>query len=347
MNVPCITIEMCERDLQKRFAPFSPDAQQVREAMDVMLEEATSWGKPAVVAGALRTYARLFIKAPMRQEMKAIAALIGLPYHHLIMANAYWDGVCFLFKTSDPLADLLDMIRRRVSPVGCTAFAYNTPEGPVHARNMDWAYVGHIAGLTAVIEYRARLRKNSFKTVSLPGLSAIISGMKPGCFSVTLNAVTSEEKGLGQPAGLLIRNVLAEARSFDEAVRMLTEEPILSDCLLLVTGINNGEMVVIDRTPTQGLIRYPEGDFIVATNGYLKYRGQARGPGGEIQSTSCGRFRRTSELLAGGLPEEPGDAFDILNAEGVFMPVTTVQQMVMCPATGFMDARVPEKKGAG
>ena len=80
----------------------------------------------------------------------------------------------------------------------------------------------------------------------------------------------------------------------------------------------------------------------MVTNDYLKYRGQEKGTGTEIEATSCSRYRRAAELLKRGLPGTPEQAFGILSDDGVKMQEMTVQQMVMCPATGFMQASVPE-----
>lgn len=245
------------------------------------------------------------------------------------------------------VSDFIDMIIKTLPLMGCTAFAYNSPNGPVLARNLDWDDNEHLKDLSVIVEYKARLRKDCFKTVSWPGLTSAFSGIKPGAFAVTLNMVSSEEQAIAAPATILIRRVLETAASFDQAVKILSEEQILSDCLLLVVGVNNGEMVVIERTPTRSAIRYPEGDFIVVANDYIKFK-DIPGNNGQndyhgIQTSSCGRYTRATELLAQGLPKKPLDCYDILTDPEVRMGKITDQQMIMCPATGFIDARVPDK----
>src|SRR5262249_42706917 len=134
---------------------------------------------------------------------------------------------------------------------GCTAFAVDMGDQVLHARNLDWWTEGSLLS-----RYTAACRfvgapAGEFTTVGWPGFVGAFSGIAPGRFAVTLNAVLSDEPAqLGTPVVLLIRRTLEEARSFTEAVRTLSETPIPCDCLLLVTGVRSGEMAVIERSPS-------------------------------------------------------------------------------------------------
>ena len=121
----------------------------------------------------------------------------------------------------------------------------------------------------------------------------------------------------------------------------------MSDCLLLVTGTKTGEMVVIERTPTQAGIRYPPGDFIVVTNDYITMAHHAAAPEGDIiEATSCSRFEAVDGFFCGGGPKQRlrpvtfDDAFGILRKLNVQMDIT-VQQMCFCAATGDISVRPP------
>jgi acid ceramidase len=94
-------------------------------------------------------------------------------------------------------------------------------------------------------------------------------GVAPGRFAITLNAVLSDDPALlAEPIAFLIQHVLNSASDFTTAVTWLTETRIASDCLLLVTGINAGEMVVIERTLTRVAIRRAVNGIIAVTNDY-------------------------------------------------------------------------------
>jgi predicted choloylglycine hydrolase len=345
-----ITIDMCERDLKKRFAPFS-EYGNIKELVESTFEEfgiedALSEYKIPIQAVnlALKWYSNRYCKE-YTAEIKAIADVMQIDYVKMLVVNCYYDFTSAFFKYGS-FMDFLNVFKKKIPLMGCTAFAYNSPDGPVLARNLDWDDKDELKDLTVIVNYKARLRKNSFKTVAYPGLSSVFSGVKKGAFAITLNMVESSDKEIDQPATFLIRKVLENAEDFDQAVKMLSEEPILSDCLLMVVGVNNGEMVVIERTPNRYAIRYPENDFLVVTNDYRKLKESKGGNSSgadlhDILGSACTRYDGAVRCLKEKLPETPADAYDILSDPDVFFGKITDQQMVMCPATGFIDARYP------
>jgi acid ceramidase len=151
--------------------------------------------------------------------------------------------------------------------------------------------------------------------------------MKPGKFSITLNAVSSTEKpNLAPPVTFLIREVLENADSFQEALQLLSETEIASDCLLMLVGANMGEQVVIERTPRKFALRYSEENHLVVTNDYRQFNNDTK-TGDVLQQTSCGRFDRASELIAECQPQTAAECLSILSDANVKMGIT-VQQMV-------------------
>jgi hypothetical protein len=184
--------------------------------------------------------------------------------------------------------------------------------------------------------------ESAFTAVSWPGFAAVLSGVAPGRFAVTLNAVVSNEATtIAKPISFLIREVLEEASGFDEAVEMFTSTPITADCLLLVSGTTRGEMCVIERTPQRAGIRRPESDFIIATNDYRILENSAFDWGADLESTSCSRFERVEKLILGHRPTDIQACFRIL-ADALVQNEITMQQMVMCAGTGELEVRLPE-----
>jgi acid ceramidase len=122
----------------------------------------------------------------------------------------------------------------------------------------------------------------------------------------------------------------------------LTSTEIASDCLLLVTGILPGEMVVVERTPTRAALRSPTNGCLIVTNDYLALQSKTTSTGveQELQQTSCSRFDRASLLLAHHVPRNVTECFSILTDPAIRMRIT-VQQMVMSAAQGLLEVRVP------
>jgi hypothetical protein len=146
---------------------------------------------------------------------------------------------------------------------------------------------------------------------------------------------------MSTPVSLFIRTVLERARSFSEAVRMLKKQTIVCPCLLLVCGCRNGEMAVVERTPTRGVVRKPQLGSIAATNDYQALANQAAGGSAQqIMQTSCGRLEQVQRRLKEKIPHTPAQCLSILRDPKVQMNIT-VQQMVFSPAQGTLDIWKP------
>jgi acid ceramidase len=248
-------------------------------------------------------------------EIESLAAQAGVPCDLAMLGNLYYD--------------VLKAVWFRA--FGCTAFAIDTPEGPLHARNLDW-WTGNaaLARYTAICRFTGA-PAGGFTSVGWPGLAGVFSAVAPGRFAVTLNAVLSEDDAqLACPVVFLLRTVLESAPDFAAALRVLAETPIASDCLLLLTGTRRGEMAVIERTPSRSAVRHPEHGFIAVTNGYQALAAEGHAPG--ALSTWCGRSARIHELAAQRRPRTPDECFACLRDDRVQMGIT-VQQMVFHAAS--------------
>ncbi len=270
----------------------------------------------------LEEYAEAFVSSEHREELAAVAALLGLPLQGVLLANLYYDAL-------------------KAALMGCTAFAVDTPVGPLHARNLDWWTEGRLlATATQRVELRGGRARSPVTIVGWPGFVGALSGVAHGRFAVTLNAVLSEDPpGLAEPMTLLLREVLETARSFDEAVERLTRTPVASDSLLLVTGVRPGERVVVERAPSRAAQRRCEQGPLIVTNSYRALSGEA-GAASALARTACTRFQRASALLQARPPGSAEDCFAVLEDPAVRMEIT-VQHMVLCAATGAVQVRLP------
>jgi acid ceramidase len=275
-------------------------------------------GLPNDVGDFLVGFAKEFIRDDYWREMQSLADQLAVSVSDIALCNFYYD--------------VLKVSLARV--FGCTAFAVDTPEGVLHARNLDWwTQDAALARHTTVCHFVGG-PAGRFTTVGWPGFIGAFSGIAPGRFAVTLNAVLSlEPPTLATPVVLLLRTVLEEAASFAEALRLLSESPIPCDCLLLLTGTAPGEFVVIERTPTRQAIRLPENGRICVTNGYRKLDTGLGVVKSELLASCCQRFDRVEALIADRRPQTPDECLRYLNDPEVRMNMT-VQQMVFRASTG-------------
>ncbi|MBN1121888.1 MAG: hypothetical protein JXJ17_12475 [Anaerolineae bacterium] len=265
-------------------------------------------------ADLLSGYAESFVESAYMAEILSIADQIGATTDEALLVNLYYDAIKFVF--------------------GCTAFGVDTPGGPLHARNLDWWTKNDMLSQYTLLTHFVGGQYGNFTTVGWPGFVGALSGVAHGRFSVTLNAVLSEESpALATPISLFLRTVFEQAATYKEALTMLAKQSIACDCLLLITGTQSGEMAVVERTPTRSAVRNEEEGFVIVTNNYRTMESNTSSSAGELQETSCGRYQRTAEHLLDHLPSTDAECLAILRDPGIQMDIT-VQQMVFSSQTG-------------
>ncbi len=252
--------------------------------------------------------------------MQGIASRAKVSLDDVVCGNLYYDAL-------------------KAVLVGCTAFAVDTPIGPLHARNLDWwSENDSLRRYTVSTRFTGALA-GEFTTVGWPGFIGVFSGIAPGRFAVTLNAVISDEPlQAASPVVFLLRQVLEEAPDYQSALRTLSEVPLASDSLLLLTGIRTGEMAVIERTPSRAEIRSSENGCIFVTNDYRMMRTGLRNVESELVSTACRRYDRVSELVSAFVPTDAEHCLTLLSDKAVRMGIT-VQQMVFQASSGLCVVR--------
>lgn len=313
MGVPRIEVDLS--------LPPSERWEGLRPFVPAIVELAEMYERDLALARPYREMIALYRdqqSAELREELAAVAAMAAVDPLDLFLVNAYYD----VFKHA----------------MACTAFALDGPDGPIHARNLDWHSEGRaLAKHTVQIDYR-RGDELLFSSASWPGFLGTLSGVAPGRFAVTLNAVLSDDPaGVATPIAFQLRTLLERA-GFDEAVAELERAPLSGDCLLLISGTENGQLRVIERTPTRSAVRMPIDGRIAVTN---DYRAMASGDGEvdrELVRTSCGRFDQALARAHAERPTTPEACLDILSDPGVRMSIT-VQQMVMSARHGLLALR--------
>src|SRR5262249_10662696 len=164
--------------------------------------------------------------------------------------------------------------------------------GRVVPGKMDWWPEGMLARAGRLLRF-TRDGAPAYASAGWPGALGVVTGLSTRGFAVVLNAVATPGEGVGgegYPVLLHLRRVLEDARDFDDALRMLSEERLLAPALFTLAGRENEQRVVVERTPTRHALRWPEGDEpLVATNHY-RVLSRPRPFGGEELSGACGRY---------------------------------------------------------
>lgn len=279
--------------------------------IDFFSGEILSLVPPELLEG-LHFYAESLLDDEYISELKGISKTAEIPYTNLLTANLYYDALKIV--------------------LGCSTFAFNSESGPVHARNLDWFSKDNHLNSHSMITHFIN-GKNEYTTIGWPGFTGCLSGMAKNKFSITLNAVWSNDApNAAQPVVYLIRKVLENAADFEEAVDRLSITPIASDCLLMVCGTKENEMAVIERTPTRHAIRYAENGRLFVTNDYKLIDKKEAVGANPLSETSCGRYGRM-EVLTEKMDFTDENIFDVLNDPFVKMEIT-MQQMYFNPKTG-------------
>ncbi|MEZ4884798.1 MAG: C45 family peptidase [Chitinophagales bacterium] len=255
----------------------------------------------------IEEYKQGFVPISYQKEIRSIAQFSQYSENQILLTNLYYDALKFVF--------------------GCTSFAVQNDDRMIHARNLDWWTKNDVLNKHTKVFHFSKNGKTVFTSISWCGFIGVLSGMRHDGYSVTLNAVLSEESpNFAQPVTFLLRDVLENEPNYQRAVQQLCTTPIASDCLLMIVGKNKGEMNVIERTPTQFEIRQAKDNYLIVTNDYKQMKGEKQ-TGDILQTSSCGRYNQAEALLQKSLPQNEIEAFKVLNDKKVKMNIT-VQQMV-------------------
>lgn len=195
------------------------------------------------------------LPAPYGDEIKGLSQATGIPLGEVVLYNIFYEvfTVCTSIVAEDKTGNLF------------------------HARNLDfglflgwdqkndtWMLSEILRTLIVNIDYR-RNGQTVYKTVSFAGYVGVISGLKPGVLTLTVNERFNIDGGfigiiewiLGKRnakwSTFLTRDVLENAASFKEARDMLANDEVLAPVYYILGGTKSGEGVVITRSRTKCL----------------------------------------------------------------------------------------------
>jgi hypothetical protein len=136
--------------------------------------------------------------------------------------------------------------------IGCTTFTFDgaaTSDGSgVLARAFDFEVDEIFDRRKAVFLVREQ-GKLPFASVAWPGLVGVVSGMNlEGVAVVVHGGRAREPRASGEPVVHALRRVLSEARTTEDAVRLLAERSPMVSHIVIATDAH-GHSVVIERAP--------------------------------------------------------------------------------------------------
>jgi len=229
----------------------------------------------------------------------------------------------------------------------CTSILAQTPDGKIlHGRNLDfWDGMGFtdaLKDLAVDIDWQ-KGGKTIFTTSSIAGFVGVLSGIKRGAFSVTINTrfypegiqelfyeviVAITEDG-AELVSLLTRDVLMNDKDYTTALNHLSNGPLVADVYYTLAGANPGEGAIISRNRTVAadvwVLDSPSRWFEVITN----YDHWSQPPWFDDRVDPANNVLKSIGQSAISLDK----LFTVLSTKPV-LNLQTTYSILSCPATG-------------
>jgi hypothetical protein len=215
-----------------------------------------------------------------RDELEAMAKSAGADRDLVIAGNTFFD-----IKKS--LACSAILIGSDKSATG----------GTLLARNLDYPSLGYIHQYSLVTVYRPK-KALSFAAVGFPGLVGVLSGMNEAGLALAVLEVFDIKVGeqhfdaRGVPYGLCLRRVLEQAKTIDEAKKVL--EGLRRTTTINVAIADRREVAVLEISPKHVVKRPSVKGVCVTTNHYCCKELKPEKPVNIDQSFE--RFARLDEM---------------------------------------------------
>jgi len=264
--------------------------------------------------GSGRTMFKQF-PAPYQEEMEAMIGAAGAERDLVIAGNTFFD-------------------LKKVFACSAVAVAKDRSAtgGPLLGRNLDYPSLGYVQHYSLVMVYRPKGKK-AFASVGFPGVIGVLSGMNEDGLSLGVLEVFETKDGeshfdvKGIPYALCLRQVLEEAATIDEAVKVL--DKLRRTTTINVAIADRHGVAVLEVSPKRVIKRAQEANVCVTTNHFLSPELKA----GRLTNANrtlerfarLGELRKSKELVS---PEDLRKQLDAVN-----LGTLTLQTMVFEPAT--------------
>jgi hypothetical protein len=221
----------------------------------------------------------------------------GVPlYHRVLNYHAAHDISHVLID--NPLVAREDL-------VGCSAFAAWGPaseNGDLWvARNFDWE-AGEIFDKEKCVLYVWPDDGIAYVHVAWAGMAGAVTGMNAAGISIHVNAARTDETrfgNIGTPVSMLVKRVLEQAHTVDEALRIIRDTPVFVSDSYLVASRDEKRAVIIEKSPLHCVMRESaKPGLILQTNHFLgeEWRDDPVHREQRERATTLCRWQRLEEL---------------------------------------------------
>lgn len=190
---------------------------------------------------------------PYAHEIKELAGYLGI-------RGVYFLNICFEW--------------------GCTSGVWDTPDGPLLRRVLDWPFPELGEHIVVARQPRAG---GTYLNITWPGISGTYHALAPGGFAAAINQAPMRRHGLGyagdwvrnrqaagrahgMPASHLLRRVFETAATYADAKHLLCETPLAVPAIFILSGIRSGEGCIIERAENGFGVREIEDGRVCAAN---------------------------------------------------------------------------------
>ncbi|KAL8207365.1 UNVERIFIED_CONTAM: hypothetical protein K2H54_055422 [Gekko kuhli] len=208
---------------------------------------------------------------------------------HLLETKMAWLGSTLPYPFNEEIKGIADAAEIELGDVVvfnvfyeiftvCTSIIAEDKAGKLyHARNLDfglflgwdiknssWIVTQKLKPLMVSLDFQ-RNNKTVFQSANLAGYVGIVSGIRPGIFTLTMNERFSIDGGyigvfewiFGKRDGwwmsFLTRSILENSTSYEEAKDRLTNTRLLAPAYFILAGNHSGQGSVITRSRTAAL----------------------------------------------------------------------------------------------
>lgn len=252
-GLPVLAVEGSPEEIGRQCATLV--GEQARQLVDYPRKLLAAVGLGHKFPALLAAGQRLLPQFPPDHlaELEAFARTAGLERHVLVGVNT-----------------MVDVYR---GGLGCSSLLVEASRsktgGPLFGRNLDFYSLGILQKYSVVIVCRPQ-GKRGFCSVGFPGMVGCLSGMNDAGLALAVHEVLLAGDGAplfdprGVPYTLLLRRVLEECRTVDEAERLVRANARTTLFNLALCDLRT--VRVLEVTPRSVAVRGPERGILACTN---------------------------------------------------------------------------------
>lgn len=168
------------------------------------------------------------------QEIASNAPKMGIPVGAAVLLNIFYE-----------------------IEAGCTSIVSQDKQGNIiHGRNLDFSLAPVLRNLVINVQFQSQ-GKTIYYGVTYAGYVGLLTGLRPGAFSITINQRNEGNRFLNFLEALfipgtrvlpfLIRDTLQDQSNFSAATQVLSTTSLAAPCYITVAGVQLWEGMVITR----------------------------------------------------------------------------------------------------